>query len=91
MRAYELVAEAYRQCFRNWGKSDGQVYVEVALEMRTHLRWGVDFDALCNLMVQFKNIIPDHIASYFSEYKVKSLTIKLNLQQILLFYQISVS
>lgn len=80
LRAYELVPEAYRQRFRQWEKGDGQAHVEVAREMRTHFqRWlaaeGVtNFDALCNLMVleQFKNIIPDHIATYISEHKVKS-------------------
>jgi len=32
LRAYELVPEAYRQCFRNYPKSEKQTYVGFAKE-----------------------------------------------------------
>ena len=79
LKAYELVPEEYRQRFRNWEKRDGS-FLEYARDLGTHFtRWcaasGVDdFDDLCNLMVleQFRNSVPDKIAMYISEQKVKT-------------------
>lgn len=80
LKVYELVAEAYRQHFRHWCKGDKQAHVDVVRELNTHFyRWlaaeGVsEFDALCDLIVleQFKTIVPDHIATYINEHKVKT-------------------
>ena len=75
MKAYELVPEAYRQKFRNWEKSDKQTNVEFARDLLCNFnRWcsAADvesFDELCELIVleQFKNSIPQRIATYVSE------------------------
>ncbi len=80
LKAYELVPEAYRRRFRAWRKGERQTHVEVAQELINHFnRWctslEVDsFDRLCDLMVleQFKNIIPERIATYINEQKVKT-------------------
>ncbi len=74
LKAYELVPEAYRRRFRAWRKGERQTHVEVARELINHFnRWctslEVDsFDRLCDLMVleQFKNIIPERIATYIT-------------------------
>lgn len=80
LKAYELVPEAHRRRFRGWKKGDRQTHVEVARELTGHFsRWcvsaGMDtFESLSNLMVleQFKNIVPDQVATYINEYEVKS-------------------
>ncbi|KAL0150446.1 hypothetical protein M9458_054263 [Cirrhinus mrigala] len=80
LKAYELVPEAYRRGFRGWRKGERQTHVEVARELTNHFnRWctslGVSsFDSLCDLVIleQFKNIIPERIATYINEQKVKT-------------------
>lgn len=82
LKAYELVPEAYRRRFRGWRKGERQTHVEVARELMTHFnRWcaslGINsFESLCDLMIleQFKNIIPERIATYINEQKVKTAT-----------------
>uniref|UniRef100_A0A671XNE1 SCAN box domain-containing protein n=1 Tax=Sparus aurata TaxID=8175 RepID=A0A671XNE1_SPAAU len=81
LKAFELVPEAYSQRFRNWGKSDRQTNVEFARDLLSHFnRWcsaaSVEsFEGLCELMVleQFKNSIPQRIATYVSEQKVTTV------------------
>lgn len=78
LKAYELVAEAYRQRFRSWKKMGKQTYVEFARDLSLHFnRWckaaAVEtFPDLCDLILveQFKQAIPDHIATYITERKV---------------------
>lgn len=80
LKAYELVPEAYRIRFRNWEKREKQTYMEVARELKGHFnRWctagGVStFEELTSLIVleQFRNILPDRIATYINEHKVKT-------------------
>ncbi|KAL2087168.1 hypothetical protein ACEWY4_018227 [Coilia grayii] len=80
LKAYELVPEAYRQKFRHWRKGDRQLYTEFVRELTTLFnRWctaeGVHtFKSLCDLFLleQFKNTIPDRIATYITERKVKT-------------------
>ncbi|KAK0132100.1 Retrovirus-related Pol polyprotein from transposon 412 [Merluccius polli] len=82
LKCYELVPEAYRQRFRSWQKSDKQTYAEWASDLTNFFhRWltseDVDtFDGLCDLMIleQLKNTLPDRIATYINEHKVKSAT-----------------
>lgn len=80
LKAYELVPEAYRQRFRGWRKTDKQTHVEFARELVLYFnRWcssaGVKtFDQLCDLVVleQFKQSVPETVATYINEHKVKS-------------------
>ncbi|KAL2102368.1 hypothetical protein ACEWY4_001536 [Coilia grayii] len=80
LKAHELVPEAYRQKFRNWRKGDRQTHTELVRELTVFFnRWctaeGVStFRGLCDLVLleQFKNIIPDHLATYVNERKVKT-------------------
>ena len=80
LRAYELVPEAYRQRFRFFEQKQDQTYVEMARDLSVHFkRWltalEIDsFDDLCELMIleQFKNILPDKIATYITEHKLIS-------------------
>lgn len=80
LKAYELVPEAYRQRFRTWRKADKQTHLEFARDLTAHFtRWcsalKVDsFDKLCDLIVleQFKNSIPDGIATYICDQKVET-------------------
>lgn len=80
LRAFEQVPEFYRQRFRNWRKNDQQTHTEVAREITSFFnRWcsstGVNnFETLCNLVVleQFKNIVPERLAIYINEHKVKT-------------------
>ena len=82
LKAYELVPEAYRQRFRNHQKSEKQTYAEAAREQSSLFhRWlaaeAVDnFDSLCNLMIveQFKSILPERVATYVNEHKVKTVS-----------------
>jgi len=79
LKVYELVPETYRQRFRTWKKGD-KPYLEFARDLMTHFtRWCSasevkDFDDLCNSMVleQFKNSVPERIAMYISEQKVRT-------------------
>lgn len=80
LKMYELVPEAYRLRFRSWRKGDKQTYTEVARELNTHFnRWcsavGVtSLEELSNLIVleQFRNILPERVATYISERKLKT-------------------
>lgn len=75
LRAYELVPEAYRQKFRRFRKYDNQTYVEFAGEKEALFeRWcasqGVnDFVLLKSLMIMddFKNCLPERVATYLNE------------------------
>lgn len=81
LKAYELVPEAYRQKFRTWVKGDKQTNVEFARDLLCHFnRWcsAVDvasFDDLRELIVleQFKNSIPQCIATYVTEQKATTV------------------
>ena len=78
LRAYELVPEAYRHKFRRFRKFDSQTYVEFAWEKEALFdRWcasqGVnDFKLLRALMIMedFKNCLPERVATYLNEQKV---------------------
>lgn len=78
LKAYELVAEAYRQKFRGWRKIGEQTHVEFARDLGLHFnRWcraaNVEtFSTLCDLIVleQFKQAVPDNIATYITERNV---------------------
>lgn len=80
LKAYELVPEAYRQRFRSWEKKNGQTYAEFARDLTTHYkRWLTTleittFDELCDLMIleQFKNGLPERIATYIMEQKIST-------------------
>lgn len=80
LKIYELVPEAYRLQFRSWRKGDKQTYTEVARELNSHFnRWcsavGVaTFEELSNLIAleQFRNILPERIATHISEHKMKT-------------------
>uniref|UniRef100_A0A674MJC2 SCAN box domain-containing protein n=1 Tax=Takifugu rubripes TaxID=31033 RepID=A0A674MJC2_TAKRU len=79
LKAYELVPEAYRQKFRTSRKHD-KTYVEFVRELTTLFnRWriasGVEtFPQLCELILleQFKFTLPERIATFLAEHKVKS-------------------
>ena len=81
-RAYELVPEAYRQKFRNFKKTEKQTYAEFGRD-KTALfdRWCAsqnvrDFDQLRQLilMEEFKNCVPDKVATYINEQKVSNVS-----------------
>uniref|UniRef100_A0A9J8CPB7 Gypsy retrotransposon integrase-like protein 1 n=1 Tax=Cyprinus carpio carpio TaxID=630221 RepID=A0A9J8CPB7_CYPCA len=80
LKCYELIPEAYRQRFRNWRKSDRQTHAEIARELSSFFhRWctaeGIsNFDDLCDLVIleQFKNILPERIATYVGEHQVRT-------------------
>jgi hypothetical protein len=80
LRAYEQVPEFYRQHFRNWRKGDRQTYSEVARDLVGYFnRWCsavnvVTLEQLSDLVVleQFKNIVPEHLAAFINEHKVKT-------------------
>lgn len=80
LKVYELVPEAYRQRFRYRRKLDGQTYSEYVRDLTCAFnRWCTasevsTFEALCELVVleQFKNSVPEHVAVYINERKVKS-------------------
>ncbi|XP_043976856.1 uncharacterized protein LOC122833417 isoform X2 [Gambusia affinis] len=80
LKAYELVPEHYRQQFRNCRKAEKQTNTDLVRQLNTQFyRWlsaeGVkEFESLCDLMVleQFKTIIPDRVATYVNEQKVKT-------------------
>uniref|UniRef100_A0A674P1H8 SCAN box domain-containing protein n=1 Tax=Takifugu rubripes TaxID=31033 RepID=A0A674P1H8_TAKRU len=80
LKAYERIPEHYRQKFRNWRKTDKQTYTDVARELVSLFnRWCVSvgantYEALTDLVIleQFKNILPERIATYVYENKVTS-------------------
>uniref|UniRef100_A0A3P8WEH2 Gypsy retrotransposon integrase-like protein 1 n=1 Tax=Cynoglossus semilaevis TaxID=244447 RepID=A0A3P8WEH2_CYNSE len=80
LKAYELVPEAYRQHFRGVRKREQQTHVEFVREMVLQFnRWCsasevVTFQQLCDLVTleQFKNCVPDSVATYLNERKVKT-------------------
>ncbi len=82
LRAYELVPEAYRQKFRGARKHKKETYVEFARELSTFFsRWRLasevqTFEQLCELVLleQFKETLPECMATYLSERNVKTLT-----------------
>lgn len=81
LRCYQLVPEAYRQRFRRFRKTEHQTYVEFAHEKEAL------FDRWCSsreidsrekiralvLVEEFKNCLPDAVATYLNEHKVESL------------------
>ncbi|KAJ8381125.1 hypothetical protein SKAU_G00019030 [Synaphobranchus kaupii] len=78
LRAYELVPEACRQKCRRFRKADSQTFVEFAREKESMFdRWcaaqGVkQFEQLRDLMImeEFKNCLPERVATYLNEQKV---------------------
>uniref|UniRef100_A0A8L0DMS3 ribonuclease H n=1 Tax=Oncorhynchus mykiss TaxID=8022 RepID=A0A8L0DMS3_ONCMY len=81
LQIYELVPEAYRQRFRTLKRDDKQSHVEFARQLSLQFnRWCsasavVTFQGLCDLIMleQFKDTIPDRIATYINEQKVKNV------------------
>ncbi|XP_055788765.1 uncharacterized protein LOC129861392 [Salvelinus fontinalis] len=81
LQIYELVPEAYRQRFRTLKRDDQQTHVEFARQLSVQFnRWCsasavVTFQGLCDLIMleQFKDTIPDRIATYINERKVKNV------------------
>lgn len=79
LKAYELVPEAHHQRFRSWKKGD-KSHLEFACDLSAQFeRWcsaaGVSsHETLRDLIVleQFKNSVPEHIATFISERKVKT-------------------
>ena len=80
LTTYKLVPEAYRQRFRTWRKHDKQTHLEFARDLTAQfMPWCLalkveTFDKLCDLIVleQFKNSIPENIATYINNQKVKT-------------------
>lgn len=80
LKAFELVPEAYRQRFRSLRKREHQTHVEFVRDMVLQFnRWcsasEVDtFQQLCDLVAleQFKNCVPETVATYLNERKVKT-------------------
>jgi hypothetical protein len=81
LQIYELVPEAYRQRFRTLKRDDKQTHVEFARKLSSQFnRWCsasavMTFQGLCDLIMleQFKDTIPDYIATYINERKVKTV------------------
>lgn len=81
LKAYELVPEAYRQKFRGMRKPSDQSYVEFADELSIQFkRWCTSTEVgsqedLSNLVLveQFKNCLPEDIATYISEHQVATV------------------
>ncbi|XP_060727503.1 uncharacterized protein LOC132846805 [Tachysurus vachellii] len=77
LRAYELVPEHYRQCFRSTKKSASQTFVEFAREKAMLFdRWikackVTDYTSLRELILieEFKNCVPECTALYLNEQK----------------------
>ncbi|KAL2086091.1 hypothetical protein ACEWY4_017150 [Coilia grayii] len=82
LKAYELVPEAYRQKFRGMRKQSSQTYVEFADELSTQLkRWCMATEVMSQedlfnliLIEQFKNCLPEGIATYVSEHQVATVS-----------------
>lgn len=80
LKVYELVPEAYRQRFRFRKRLDSQTYSEFVRGLTSAFnRWSTaseatTFEGLCDLIVleQFKNSVPEAVATYINERKVKS-------------------
>ncbi len=78
LRAYELVPEAYRQCFRKHKKSPTQTFVEFARENGVLVdKWctaskASNFDSLRELMFleEFKGCLSERVIVYLNEEKV---------------------
>lgn len=78
LKVYELVPEAYRQRFRSWRKSD-KSHLKFASDLCTHFdRWcgtaeAGSYETFREFIIleQFKNSVPECIATYISEQKVK--------------------
>ncbi|XP_030276904.1 uncharacterized protein LOC115583846 [Sparus aurata] len=76
-----MVPEAYRQRFRKGKKEDKQSYLEFSRDIvNAFNRWktasGVKtFEDLCDLLLleQFKNAVPNRIATYVTEQQVKTV------------------
>ena len=81
LQIYELVPEAYCQRFRTLERDDRQTHVEFARKLSSQFnRWCsasavMTFQGLCDLIMleQFKDTIPDHIATYINERKVQTV------------------
>lgn len=81
LRCYQLVPEAYRQRFRRCEKTEHQTYIEFAREKEALFdRWcsssEVDSRAKLRALIlveEFKNCLPDVVATYLNEHKVDSL------------------
>uniref|UniRef100_A0A674APU8 SCAN box domain-containing protein n=1 Tax=Salmo trutta TaxID=8032 RepID=A0A674APU8_SALTR len=81
LQIYELVPEAYRQRFRTLERHDKHTHVEFARKLSSQFnRWCsasavMTFQGLCDLIMleQFKDTIPDYIATYINERKVKTV------------------
>lgn len=75
LRAYKLVPEAYRQCFRNLRRHETQAHVEFVRSLETEFnRWttsvGVKtFGELANLIIleQLKNCVSHNIDTFINE------------------------
>lgn len=80
LRAFELIPEAYRQRFRSMRKRSDQTNVEFARELRLqYQKWCVasnvkTFDNMMDLIVleQFKNTLPERVATYVAEKEAKN-------------------
>uniref|UniRef100_A0A674E7Q6 Gypsy retrotransposon integrase-like protein 1 n=1 Tax=Salmo trutta TaxID=8032 RepID=A0A674E7Q6_SALTR len=81
LQIYELVPEAYRQRFRTLKRDDKQTHVEFVRQLSSQFnRWCsasavMTFQGLCELIMleQFKDTVPDRIATYINERKVKTV------------------
>lgn len=80
LKSYELVPEAYQQRLRSWRKAEKQAPLAFAQDLVAHfMHWCSSlnvnsFHDLCDLIVleQFKNPIPEGIATHIAEQKVKT-------------------
>ena len=81
LQIYELVPKAYRQRFRTLKRYNKQTHVEFVRELSSQFNRlcsttaVMTFQGLCDLIMleQFKDTIPDHIATYINERKVKTV------------------
>ena len=82
LKAYELVPEAYRQKFRQYGKLDSQTYVEFARNKEVLLdRWcsakevNEDFDKFKQIILteEFKRHLPLDLKTHLDEQRVNEL------------------
>lgn len=79
LKSFELIPEAYQQRFRSCVKKDDQTHLEFTRDLRKHfIHWcsasNVNtLDDLTNLIIleQFKEAIPDCIATFVLKHKVK--------------------
>ena len=81
LKAYERVPEFYRQRFRTWKKGYKQTHLEFVRDLKLFFsRWCTaaevdDYDSLRELIVleQFKNSVPERVATHISEQKVRKV------------------